>query len=83
MHYPLFLRKTGKLEQQPLVAANGCPINPARLFVSDKTTIDRHWLRRLRVPVQADPKLQGSSQLRPLRSEWIYHRYVWLDSHQR
>ena len=38
MHYPLFLRETGKLEQQPLVAANGCPINPARLFVADKTT---------------------------------------------
>lgn len=38
MHYTVFLRETGKPEQQPLVAANGCPINPARLFVADKTT---------------------------------------------
>ena len=38
MHYPLFLRETGKLEQQPLVAENGCPINPARFFVADKIT---------------------------------------------
>ena len=31
-----------KLEQLPLVAANGCPINPARLFVVDKTTKYRY-----------------------------------------
>ena len=37
MHYPLYLHETGKLEQQPLVAANGCPINPACLL-ADKTT---------------------------------------------
>ena len=38
---------------------------------------DRHWVRYLRVPAQADPKLQGLSQLRPLRSERVYHRYIW------
>ena len=69
---PLVLTRDRKTRTAAISGGEWLPYQSCQSYRSrqdDQVPVsDRHWVRCLHVPAQANPKPQGSSQLRPLRS---------------
>jgi hypothetical protein len=82
VHTPVF-PPPGKHQQRTLTAGNACTTSSGRLFVTDRTSKQRHVIDTgsvpVRLPEEAPPGAQGAHRLQSVRGQRHDHLNLWMD----